>query len=63
MDYSYCDKQCPIGIEARNKFLAKNDSVFDAAMDFYFFTEECFKTCPQKELHKVKQKTNNKEKY
>ena len=51
MNIEYCDKQCPIGVEARNKFLDKNNSAYDAAMDFHFFTEKCFETCPYKDKH------------
>lgn len=51
MNISYCDKQCPIGIEARNKFLNENNSAYDAAIDFQFFVEECFKTCLYKKEH------------
>ena len=47
----YCDTQCSKGIEARNKFLDSRNSAYDAAMDFMWFTEECFKTCPHKDKH------------
>ena len=49
MDITYCDKQCPIGIEARNKFLDMHNSAYDAAIDFHFFIEKCLKTCPNKD--------------
>lgn len=51
MNIEYCDKQCPIGIAARNKFLDENNSAYDAAIEFHFFTDNCFKTCVQKEFH------------
>ena len=48
---AYCDKKCEIGTKQSEKFLKENNSAFDAAMDFVFFTDECFKTCPYKEQH------------
>lgn len=36
---------------AREKFLAENNSAFDAAIDFRFFTDSCFKTCQNKTEH------------
>jgi hypothetical protein len=51
LNIRYCDKCCQKGIEARRKFLDENNSAYDAAMDFMWFTEECFKTCPYKEMH------------
>ncbi len=51
LNISYCDKQCKKGAEARNIFLNQNNSAYDAAMDFVWFTEECFKTCPYKDKH------------
>lgn len=58
MDVSYCDNNCVIGMAARDKFLYMNNSVFDAAIDFNNFVENCFKTCPYKEAHnKIKENT------
>ena len=51
LNIEYCNHQCQKGIEARNKFLDKNNSVFDAAIDFWAFTDGCFKTCPYKDKH------------
>ena len=51
MNVTYCDKQCKIGITARNKFLDEQNSAYDAALDFLAFTEKCFKTCPYKDAH------------
>jgi hypothetical protein len=51
MDITYCNDKCPIGIEARNKFLNENNSAYGAAVSFNFFTEKCFKTCPYKAEH------------
>jgi len=52
MDIKYCDNQCNVGIKARDKFLAENNSAYDAAFDFLYFVENCFKTCPYKDEHK-----------
>ena len=51
MNISYCDKICPLGSKKSEEFLDKNNSVFDAAIDFTYFVEECFKTCPYREYH------------
>jgi hypothetical protein len=51
LDITYCNNNCTIGIAARDKFLAQNNSVFDAAFDFNCFVENCFKSCPHKEAH------------
>lgn len=53
MDIGYCDKICMIGKKASEDFLLKNNSAYDAALDFIFFTKECFKTCPYKDKHCV----------
>ena len=45
----FCIKSCPLGLEKRKEFLDKNNSVYDAATDMYFFVKECMKTCPYKE--------------
>ena len=51
MDITYCNNKCQKGIEARDKFLNENNSAFDAAVDFWAFTDECYKTCPYKAEH------------
>jgi hypothetical protein len=45
----FCIKSCPVGIEKSKELLDKNNSAYDAAIDMYFFVEECMKTCPHKE--------------
>lgn len=52
MDLEYCYKKCLKGKTASTRFLEKNNSVYDAAIDFWAFTDECFKTCPYKDEHK-----------
>lgn len=51
MNLRYCIDKCPIGIRTKEEFLNKNDSVYDAAMDFQRFTEKCFETCIYKNKH------------
>lgn len=51
MDITYCNNKCAIGMAARDRFLAVNSSVFDAAVDFNYFAEQCFNTCPHKTEH------------
>ena len=51
MNIAYCDKNCPIGKEKSRELLDSSNSAYDAALDFMWFTEECFKTCPRKEVH------------
>ena len=51
MNIGYCDNICPLGSKKSEEFLDKNNSVFDAAIDFTYFVEECFKTCPYREYH------------
>jgi hypothetical protein len=51
MDITYCNGKCPIGQAARDRFLDENNSAFDAATDFRFFTDNCYKTCPYKSEH------------
>lgn len=55
MDITYCNTKCAIGISARKAFLDENDSVFEAAADFNYFIEDCYESCPHKEVH-IKQK-------
>ena len=52
----YCYKCCEKGKKASDEFLDKNNSVYDAASDFWSFTDECFKTCPYKYEHKKEKK-------
>lgn len=49
MDYTYCYKYCEKGKTEADKILASSDSVSDAAIDFNYFVEDCFETCPYKE--------------
>ena len=49
MNFNYCYKCCEVGKAAAAKILAESDSVSDAAIDFQYFIEDCFKTCPYKE--------------
>ena len=51
MNIRYCNKYCHIGREKSREFLNNNNSAYDAALDFVWFTEECFKTCPYKAEH------------
>lgn len=51
MNIVYCNEICTIGSAARNKFLEVNNSALDAAMDFRFFIDNCFETCPHKDEH------------
>lgn len=51
MDIAYCNDECSIGRAAIDKFLAMNNSAFDAAFDFRYFVDNCFKTCPHKAEH------------
>jgi hypothetical protein len=51
----FCIKGCPLGKEKSREFLDKNNSVYDAAMDMYFFVDECVKTCPHKDKFKAKE--------
>lgn len=52
MNRCYCGTECPKGKKASEDFINKNNSAFDAAIDFSLFVNECFKTCPYKEIHK-----------
>ena len=56
MDITYCNDTCLIGKAARETFLDANNSVFDAVIDFRYFTKNCYLTCPHKAAHcKAKQ--------
>ena len=56
MNIEYCGKKCSKGIKASEKFLNRNNSAYDAAIDFWDFTDKCFETCPYKEAHAKKEK-------
>ena len=51
MDITYCHKKCCIGQQKSDEFLNRNNSAYDAAVDFWFFVDECFKTCPYATEH------------
>ena len=51
MNIAYCGEKCNIGRAASREFLNLNNSAYDAAMDFRFFADNCFKTCPYKTEH------------
>ena len=53
MDITYCNDQCPVGKRAQARFIEENNSAFDAAIDFRFFIEDCFKSCPYKGAHDI----------
>jgi hypothetical protein len=55
MDITYCNDVCPIGKAARDKFLEINNSAFDAATDFRFFTDSCYKACQFKDEHQKRE--------
>lgn len=61
MDISYCNEVCPIGKAARDKFLDINNSALDAATDFRFFTDNCFKACQFKSEHLKREQENKSE--
>lgn len=56
MDLKYCNNECAKGKAASEKFLNENNSAYDAAVDFWAFCDECYKTCPYKDIieHKLK---------
>lgn len=51
----FCIKGCTIGLAKCEEFLNKNNSAYDAAMDMYFFVDECIKTCPYKSEFKTEE--------
>lgn len=59
MDYEYCHKKCRLGREKSDELLNKNNSVYDAAMDFLRFADTCFKTCPFADKHANATKNKN----
>lgn len=52
VDIAYCNKECCVGKEMSRKLLEEENSAHDAAINFVFFTEKCFDTCPYKNEHK-----------
>ena len=56
MDNGYCIKHCEIGCKKSKEFLDKNNSAYDAAIDFWAFTEKCFENCPYKDKHTKEKK-------
>ena len=56
MNITYCDEQCPLGIKKSKEFLDNNNSAYDAALDFVWFAEKCFETCPYKDKHTEEKK-------
>ena len=62
MEIDYCNEHCLIGQAAKTVFLGIDDSAYDAVMDFNYFVENCFKTCPFKlEHNKMKDRFNKYE--
>lgn len=59
MNINYCNNCCPIGKAAKDVFLEINNSAFDAAFDFRYFAENCFKTCHCKNEHREVNNTNS----
>ncbi len=55
-DFEYCNQKCSVGKAASQKCLDENESISDAAIDFWYFVEECFKTCPYKDKHNTEEK-------
>ena len=51
----FCTKECPIGRKKSRELLDRHNSVYDAAMDMYFFVEKCVNTCPYKDKLSVKE--------
>ena len=51
MDIKFCRTKCNIGVAASKTFLDNSNSAFDAVVDFWHFTDECFATCPFKDVH------------
>lgn len=51
MNLEYCNEVCQIGKQKSKEFINKNNSFYDAAVDFRFFVDSCFKTCPYKEMY------------
>lgn len=62
MDIEYCYKKCKKGKNNSDRFLKENNSVYDAAIDFWFFVDDCFKTCPHKDCHSDKTSADRSDK-
>lgn len=56
----YCHGHCEKGRKASADFLNNNNSAYDAALDFMWFTDECFKTCLHKDKHTKESKLEEK---
>ena len=52
MNFNYCNENCPVGTAARDSFIRKNNSAYDALTDFRLFVENCAKTCTCPEVHR-----------
>ena len=51
MNLDFCHKTCTVGKKVSKEILDESESVKDAAIDFWYFIDECLKTCPYKEEH------------
>lgn len=49
MKFVYCYKECGRGQIEADHLLKTSDSIRDAVIDFEYFIENCFKTCPYRE--------------
>jgi hypothetical protein len=47
-----CAKDCPIGKAKSAELLERENSAYDAAIDFWAFVSECSKTCKYIEKEK-----------
>lgn len=56
VDFKYCNQKCSVGKEASKKYLDESEAVSDAAIDFWYFIKECFKTCPYKDNYETEEK-------
>ena len=52
MNIKYCFEQCKTGQDVSDKLIDKNNSAIDAAIDFGIYVDECYKTCPYKDIMK-----------
>lgn len=52
MNGTYCYEKRTIGKQAAKEILAESESVSDAAIDFHYFIEKCYKNCPYKDVRK-----------
>lgn len=46
MRFNYCETTCERGKRVLGEYLAKNNSAYDAFIDFRCFVEGCLKSCP-----------------